>query len=417
MKKLFLLLAGACLMPGAMLGASAGLTLSTETGNHSTRALPPLSINIQPGNVTEIRQFVLDASGAGMIINPDNENPCTLNSNGEVYAEFLAEIADNTLVLTLFTPVTAAGEYEVVVPEGFLLIEATPNPATKFPGYVIEKIEVPQEIIVTPAAGSQIFELASCNITWRGYDSVFIDQVNLDYDTSKIYFTFEDTNYPSTAQIEVTSDGTIYTFAPREPITGEGRLRLTIPADQILINGEHPSREVSYYWNLTFEEADPIDIVPAPGKVAKLSDFVITLPETTESIARGSGSYNSIDLMLFDNSFMDYAILANYTARISQANKTITLTSAGDTFAQPGKYKLVIPTAYFLIDGKATTSQTFLYEVDPDLGIVNVSTEDGGHVNVYTVDGKVILDKAEIEDVKGLNPGLYIVNGKKVVIK
>ncbi|MBD5212255.1 MAG: hypothetical protein HDS74_04025 [Bacteroidales bacterium] len=412
MKKFYILLAAGLLMPGF---ASAGENNSLpQLSVGATRALPTLNIDIKPGVVNEISQFSVDALGAGMVINPETDKTVTLNKDGEVFAEFISQCNDNVLHLSLITPVTNPGVYDVVIPEGYLLVEATPYPETTFAGYSVEKKEIPQEIVITPSAGGQINELVSCQIYWRGYDSVFIEQENMDYDTTKIMFTMGDAEYPSTAFIEVTDEGTIYTFSPREPISGEGRLRLTIPKDQITINGQHPSRDVSYYWNVVPEEGGSLDITPAPGAVGSIGDFVIQLPAETETIARGSGTAYDITLYKYEESFQAFAIVANYSARISQANKTITL-SAGDVFTAKGQYKLTIPTSYFVIDGKNCPSQNFIYEVDPELGVNTVEAADG-LFNVYGADGRVIILNAVEDDVKALDGGLYIINGKKTII-
>lgn len=375
-----------------------------------------LSISPAPAEVTEINGFVLTPAVATDVLtrNPSSPDEAQLYRNGDSYGEFIAEVANNQVILSLFNPITLAGEYEVIIPEGYLLLNGEPCPEQRFPGYTIAKKDIPQEIVVTPPAGTQINTLEVATIFWRGYDSVFIDQVNMDYDTTKVYFEFGNQQYPATANIEVTDEGTIYTFTPQQAFTGEGRLRLNIPADQILIDGENPSRAISYYWNLAPAEGGSLDIQPAPGKVKELGDFIIELPEA-ETIARGSGTVYDITLYRWDNDYEGYAILANYSARISQANKTITLT-AGETFTVAGKYRLTIPNAYFMVDGKVIPQQNFDYEVDGTGSVAGISTEDGRYT-VVTLDGKVVIENGDKDALNELENGIYVINGKKVVNK
>lgn len=87
-----------------------------------------------------------------------------------------------------------------------------------------------------------------------------------------------------------------------------------------------------------------------------------------------------------------------------------------------GTYILEIPTGYFTDgNGKTIEGMTLKYIVKNDSGLVagieDVVTESTSHWLVYDITGIKVLETTEATSLTTLKPGIYIVNGKKVVIK
>ena len=59
---------------------------------------------------------------------------------------------------------------------------------------------------------------------------------------------------------------------------------------------------------------------------------------------------------------------------------------------------------FFLIDGSTT-------------GITNTVYNNSGLADVYTIDGTKRLSKASTDEINALPKGVYIFNGKKIIIK
>ena len=59
---------------------------------------------------------------------------------------------------------------------------------------------------------------------------------------------------------------------------------------------------------------------------------------------------------------------------------------------------------FFLIDGSTT-------------GITNTVYNKAGLADVYTINGAKRLSKASTDEINALPKGVYIVNGKKIIIK
>ncbi len=71
-----------------------------------------------------------------------------------------------------------------------------------------------------------------------------------------------------------------------------------------------------------------------------------------------------------------------------------------------------------LTDSKGTQFKfTFVYDTESEAGIENVAADATLGYTVYTLTGVKILETADKSQVVNLPAGLYIINGKKVIIK
>ncbi len=55
--------------------------------------------------------------------------------------------------------------------------------------------------------------------------------------------------------------------------------------------------------------------------------------------------------------------------------------------------------------------------IDSTTGITNTVYNKAGLADVYTIDGTKRLSKASTDEINALPKGVYIVNGKKIIIK
>ena len=87
-------------------------------------------------------------------------------------------------------------------------------------------------------------------------------------------------------------------------------------------------------------------------------------------------------------------------ANINKSNcKLIVPKNSLDAYKQADQWK-----DFFLIEGSTT-------------GITNTIYNKAGLVDVYTIDGTKRLSKASTDEINALPKGVYIVNGKKIIIK
>lgn len=84
---------------------------------------------------------------------------------------------------------------------------------------------------------------------------------------------------------------------------------------------------------------------------------------------------------------------------------------------EKGTYTIFVPRGYFTCDADyPSNEETIKFYVNGTLGIDTVNA-DNSSVDVYTTTGVCVLRGAAPEAVETLNPGIYVVNGKKLVVR
>lgn len=82
-----------------------------------------------------------------------------------------------------------------------------------------------------------------------------------------------------------------------------------------------------------------------------------------------------------------------------------------------GTYVFSFPAGYFILDGTDSPAFTLTYTIGGTTGINGVAVAEDGLYHVYNVAGVQVLETANFAEVLSLNPGLYIVNGAKLLVK
>ena len=78
--------------------------------------------------------------------------------------------------------------------------------------------------------------------------------------------------------------------------------------------------------------------------------------------------------------------------------------------------KLFVPKASIDAYKQAPQWKEFFF-IDSTTGITNIVYNNSGLADVYTIDGTKRLSKASTDEINALPKGMYIVNGKKIIIK
>ena len=80
--------------------------------------------------------------------------------------------------------------------------------------------------------------------------------------------------------------------------------------------------------------------------------------------------------------------------------------------------KLIVPKNSINAYKQAPQWKEFLsIEGSTTLGITNTVYNNSGLADVYTIDGTKRISKASTDEINALPKGMYIVNGKKIIIK
>lgn len=225
----------------------------------------------------------------------------------------------------------------------------------------------------------------------------------------------------ATFTIEQTDSKTL-TITPSSPITTENNMELNIniTAGDIILNPEVMSmsfpvpkkygvRKIAKYFLTGNAPAATIEkITPANGSTVEKLSYVLfrfsyfpnaSEDETRQPRLHAEGSEELIAL--------------EYTTLKEDGSGHVHMMEAALKVVEPiitnGTYILEIPTGYFIdANGRDIEGVTLKYIVKNSTGIEEVETETGMTGIIYDLQGR---------KVENLSKGIYIVNGKKVLVK
>ena len=190
----------------------------------------------------------------------------------------------------------------------------------------------------------------------------------------------------------------------------EGKLTIIIEEGALLVSGV-PCPRMEHSWNLVKQKEYEVKVTPVEGSTVKeLKDFTVEFvgaKTVEENFATGIAvrskdyKYNGVvESIEYDNSGENAAV-------------KITLKEA---LANDGEYLLQIyPSAFFLDGCQSSPEVKVNYTVDHTVGVEGIEA-DNGKYTVTNLAGIVVLRNANAAALSKLPAGLYIVNGKKVLL-
>lgn len=310
---------------------------------------------------------------------------------------------------------------------GFEIADATFNwiafKDIKIAAKVVETVYdlVPTE--VTPAPETSIEELSEIVFTFpeKIADIVYdkLEECTLrNLITGEVYGLMPNTSFADLHQIGFFAFNESYL-----PITETGTYVLTVPAgifgdaDCIKGNGGHGNSKLTY----TFYVEAPVEpvtatILPAEGEVTSLEQFVIDFDRDvnvnwncSETIDLVDSEGDVVASATGDDCELDWD---NYCRVTVKLNTSVVL---------PGAYTLVIPAERFELGEQGNIyndRMVYSYVVISGGGSGIDAVLAGNTVaDVYTINGVLVLKNADREALKTLKKGVYVINGKKVIMK
>lgn len=190
----------------------------------------------------------------------------------------------------------------------------------------------------------------------------------------------------------------------------EGKLTIIIEEGALLVSGV-PCPRMEHSWNLVKQKEYEVKVTPAEGSTVKeLKEFTVEFvgaKTVEENFATGIAvrskdyKYNGVvENIEYDNSGENAAV-------------KITLKEA---LANDGEYMLQIyPSAFFLDGCQSSPEVKVNYMVDHTVGVEGIEAANGKYT-VTNMAGIVVLRDANAAALGKLPAGLYIVNGKKVLL-
>ena len=262
-----------------------------------------------------------------------------------------------------------------------------------------------QDYVVEPPNGSVVESLADIYITWETATTIDVD-VALMVGGIKAYKIEGENKTFATDVLCGPAWGNYINLTMMNPTIDAGEYLIEIPDNMITVDGV-----VVPAFNLNYT---------IPGMATS---------EATFEIASDGGSLNTLYLtvspcnelllneeedveapFLIKNDGFNSSIAAHYTITITGAN-TATLTA--DKSVADGNYTLHIPRANLIVDGNINP----LLTKDFNPTAVNGVTKDAERVTIYNLKGVQVVGNGNADEINNLQPGVYIVNGTKKLIR
>lgn len=268
-------------------------------------------------------------------------------------------------------------------------------------------------ITVDPADGSEVESLSRIRITFNDEEFATPTWASIYGEVrdaaGNLITTTDDGNFGDTDNQVV--------FALKNEITDAGTYTVTFPEGMITLGewGDIMVGELKFTYIIGGGGVTPSDVVtdPADGsEVEKLNTIIITFNNYEDC----APSYNDYPKLLNEADEIVTGADVDFggTDWIPYNYCKIMLNEEVTT---PGTYTLDIPAATFTLDGEDSPAMQFTYIVKGASGVSGVYTEEADRYDVYTISGVRVMSTEEKEALNGLNSGLYIINGKKVIIK
>lgn len=307
--------------------------------------------------------------------------------------------------------ITAAGTYTLTIPAGAITDGAGKSNDELVVVYTISGGSDTPELTITPESESTVESLDKIVFTCEQgiKTSGSEDKITVYNKTTRTEiasFTTADVEFNDAANVWIE-------FA--EPVTKSGIYEVTVPAGFFALgeSGDANETMVIYYEIAESQPQEGFDLTvdPAGGNVTEIPATIVL---TAVNRLMAANSYEILPT-LKDEKGKEYALTTEYGVGMNQINIVL----ADGAIMAEGTYTLTIPTGSIIGNDETDVNKEVVavYVISTGTGIDNIVANAGGKVDVYTVNGANVLRNADAAAVKALAKGLYIINGKKVVIK
>ena len=358
-----------------------------------------------PGKVEALEQIVVTYSAEVRKAEGATETPYCYSPELDYKGSFRQVTVDgNAVTLEMRARTTEPGTYEVNIPEGFLqYADGTPVPAVKFI-YTITDQPREYDLTVTPAVGTVTELPASIDIVFNEYDEVSAG-------SGKATLTIDGGTPVNLPDAGVGIEWNEMLQDLPQAYTANGTYVITFPAGYFNLGSSgETSEEITLTYIIGGAPALEATFNPAPGTVTELPATIDIVFNDYDEVSAGSGKAT-------------LTINGGTPVNLPDAGVGIEwnemLQDLPQAYTEDGTYVLHFPAGYFNLGSSGdiqSKEMTVTYIIDKSSGIAGVDVE-AGRYTVYSVDGVLLLDSADRDAFRALAPGLYIVNGVKVILK
>ena len=381
------------------------------------------TLTFPDGTVKTVKGQIADANKEGEIA---GEVPTTVN-NALMFRNFMT-LNEETMMYE-----QQYGTYKVEIPEGVVLVNGVENPAAtlyfEITGIQPEEEYMEAATLFYPSSYYTSF-LSTVELSWNGEPISFVDGVASTDSNGEQYIIIDaliDGMTPITAkasiytvydsgandQTQATYDVLYIYFDDFIGYFNASTVDIQIPSD-IVVNAEgltNPQQTVTFY----LMEQLSATLTPSGDSELEAGKAIVNISWNGILLTPGNGFVTLRNIKTGENIYID-PIFAEDNASMS-----IDLNNVA-----AGNYELIIPEAYVLIlleESPVGDIYAINEEIVANYTILDTSTaiespdaEDNLY-KVYSIDGVYIMTTGDLQSLRKLTPGIYLINGKKTIIK
>ncbi|MCM1152868.1 MAG: hypothetical protein NC328_04365 [Muribaculum sp.] len=189
-----------------------------------------------------------------------------------------------------------------------------------------------------------------------------------------------------------------------KPTPGKYRLAISDKLYRISSGTQYMSA-FGYDYTVLPSEVNCIVTPSSNEEIEALGEFTVEFPGAT-----------SVEILNSEPSWL-YSSVANYIFGVSKVNDNTLKFSTQVPVTYPGEYTFDVANNSIKVDGEIVAIDASFKIGKDHSGVAKIETELPAAFNIYTIDGRIVKANASNKDLYDLEAGLYIVAGKKIIVK
>ena len=343
---------------------------------------------------------------------------------------------DNSLLFQFYTEdglmgYRTPGLYTLIIPAGSVLVNGVANSEARLEYLVGGELRTMSEATVLNPESQLVGNLMSVQVTWDKTPltlnrnekvTVKIDEVEtFDCDVALSTWSDQQDNQPGLGLLageETPTDNVLNIYMPFEAFGKTGSYIITLPQG-IVSDKEgavNPLQVITFY-SLPYSDKQ-LSLTPECANYGKTTvDNLETIVITCEGEPLSINNGNNIRVDFGDE---QHYVYTDGLVSTNDENTAVIVNVAG-IVKEKGEYSLVLPEGAFIIGNEnvmAINNEGYYSYIvtNPSSIVESIDAQEGRYV-VYGVNGVLVLDTDNAADLRGLANGLYIINGKKVLVR
>ena len=315
------------------------------------------------------------------------------------------------VIVSFDNEISTNGVYTIVVPEGMFNLDLTAQGFNvKSNREAIFNITVDNGDNPMPSINVTIDPVPGEVASLKDFDFIFNDASEAVWGDGFPTLTYPDGTVVKIKNQSFGAGWNELLLSLNEEITAPGEYILTLPAASVNLDGTPTDKDYSFVYTITEADNEKYTVTPEVGNVTSLQTIDVIFDSHSE-ISFGSGNPS-----LTDADGNSYTVNEDFGPDwdiLNWARFTI-----AEEITAEGTYTLTLPAGHINYeDGSSNVNDIkFTWTVGNATAISNIFSAEG-NVEIYNANGQLIKS-GDASAIKSLAPNkMYIINGKKVIIK